>query len=277
MTDIDNAAHVIRDLATITSGHEELTPGKIYAYRTPSGPMTVNLTADQFLEYPRRKEAYVTVTDVASFAQYYAKHADEDSEVFADDEPARGHLAAITAVLDAHGADSARWQNHRLTFELKATPEWQAWTGSNTRMMNQAAFAEFLEDHIADIAPDGPCTGADLLEMAQQFQAHTKVTFSSGHRIASGQTQFIYSETIEAKAGERGTITIPGAFEIGVRVFADLDPYRVKARFRYRMADGKLTLGYHLDDPERKVRDAVDQVVKAAEEATSATIMRGRP
>jgi hypothetical protein len=113
--------------------------------------------------------------------------------------------------------------------------------------------------------------------MAQQFQAHTKVEFKSGARLASGETQLAYAETIDARAGNRGQITIPGAFELGIRVFDDLEPYRVKARFRYRLSGGQLTLGYHLDDPERKVRDAVGLVVAKAEEACGVKIMLGRP
>jgi hypothetical protein len=84
-------------------------------------------------------------------------------------------------------------------------------------------------------------------------------------------------ESHEAKAGERGTITVPGAFELGLRVFDDCEPYRVKARFRYRLSGGVLSMGYHLDDPARKHRDAVTQVVAKAEEACKVTVMRGRP
>ena len=63
----------------------------------------------------------------------------------------------------------------------------------------------------------------------------------------------------------------------GIRVFDDLEPYRVKARFRYRITDGALKLGYHLNDPERVVRDAVGLVVAKAEAACGVKIMLGRP
>lgn len=282
MTDTDNAALVVARLATERTAPSQLTPGTIYSYMTHGGPQVVDLTGDQYLPWPARKRGTVYADDVASFARYYGKHADGSSEVFAD-------IGAwsITAVLDAHNSDGsyqhgseldgARWQEHRLVLKLAVTPEWATWTGANGKMSPQVTFAEFIEDHITDIAADGPCTGADLLEMAQQFQAHTKVQFSSGSRLSSGETQFTYAETIEAKAGQRGNITIPGAFELAIRVFEDLDPYRVKARFRYRLNDGALLLGYRLNDPERIVRDAVDLVIAKAEEATGVTIMRGRP
>lgn len=281
MTDTDNAARIIQELAASASGADHLTPGEIYAYQTTTGPKLVDLTDEKYLELPRRKRGTVTVDNVPGFARYYGKHSDDDSDVYADRE-----AGTVTAVLDAHrarhdgGLDEvyeARWQQHRLVLQLALTPEWRTWTGRNGHMLAQTAFAEFLEDHITDIAADGPCTGADLLEMAQQFQAHTKVQFSSGSRLASGETQFTYAETIEAKAGQRGNITIPGAFELAIRVFEDLDPYRVKARFRYRITDGALLLGYRLNDPERIARDAVELVIAQAEEACNVTIMRGRP
>lgn len=282
MTDTDNAAEVIRELAFKAADPAELEAGAIYCYQTAGGPKIVSLQGDEYRDFPARKRGTVVVSDVDSFAHYYGRHADEDSEVFADIRQ-----TTVTAVLDAHrrrgelpGIDEIsepRWQEHRLVLKLEVTPEWAVWAGCDRKMMTQALFAEFIEDHIADINPSGPCTGADLLEMAQQFQAVNKVQFSSGTRLATGETQFGYTETIEAKAGQRGQITIPGAFELGIRVFDDLDPYKVKARFRYRMNDGALQLGYHLDDPERKVRDAVSLVVAKVSEACGVTVMLGRP
>lgn len=269
-------AQAIIETARLSTEPHEVEPGHLYVVPTAHGHTVVNLQGDEYREFPQHKRAAVTVTDVASFAHYYGKHADDWSEVFADADQ-----TSITAVLDAHMDESmgARWQQHRLVLQLAATPEWADWAGCDRKQMAQSVFAEFIEDHLADIASDdkAPCTAADLLEMAQQFQAHSKIEFKQGHRLSSGQAQFEYVETIEAKAGERGTITIPTAFELGIRIFDDLDPYRVKARFRYRVNDGKLTLGYHLDAPERKVRDAVGLVVAKAAAATKATIMLGRP
>jgi hypothetical protein len=114
--------------------------------------------------------------------------------------------------------------------------------------------------------------------VAQKFQAHTKVTFSSGKRLQSGETQFVYSEQIDGKAGDRGTIEIPNDFELAIAPFEDCEPYRVQARFRYRINSGDLRMGYHLNDPSRIFRDAVLQVVtKAEKECGDIKIMRGKP
>ena len=78
-------------------------PGTIYAWLSPQGQIhLVDLTDDRYLDEPKRKRGTVTVRDVASFAQYYAKHATEHSDVFADLD-----AATITAVLNAHRATGA--------------------------------------------------------------------------------------------------------------------------------------------------------------------------
>lgn len=271
MTDSTEAQAII-DVARLSTTPHEVVPGSVYVVSTPGGYTTIDLTGDQYREYPRRKRGTVATVDVASFAAYHAKHADEGAEVFADLD-----AATVTAVLDAHTAGQARWQEHRLVLAMRKTQQWITWTSQNRVLMSQADFAEFLEDNAADIAPDGPVTAAELLEIAQEFQAHTKVNFSSGRRLQSGQTQFTYTEQIDATAGERGTLAIPSEFELGIRPFEDCDGYRIRARFRYRLADGALRLGYHLDDPAGKFRAAVNDVVEKAEDACGAPVMRGRP
>lgn len=264
-------AKAIIDVSRESTTPHHVEAGSLYVVQGAYGHTVVDLTGDQYREYPERKHGTVNVRDVASLALYYGKHSDVDSEVFTDLD-----AATITAVLDAHGND-ARWQAHRAVLTMERTPQWVTWTGKNKIKMTQQAFAEFIEDNAPDIAPGGPCTAADLLELAQQFQAHTRVSFSSAKRLKDGQTQLTYAETIEAKAGERGTIEIPDAFELAVAPFEDCAPYRVKARFRYRLNGGDLAMFYQLNDPDTVFRHAVLDVVAKAEEACKTIIMRGRP
>lgn len=225
---------------------------------------------------PARKTGTATVRDIASFAEYFGRHADDDTEVYADLD----HLT-ITAVLDAHTSqDGARWQEHRLVLALQVTPEWAAWIGNDGKMLAQVDFAEFLEDHHKDVHADDafPVSGADLLEIAQQFQATTKVTFESGTRLKTGETQLHYQETIAAKAGQRGDLVIPSLFQLGIAPFEDSGHRkRITARFRYRIEQSGLKLGYRLDTPERFVRDEVTEIVAKVSEETGRAIMHGRP
>jgi uncharacterized protein YfdQ (DUF2303 family) len=238
----------------------------------------IDLTGDQYGEFPKRKQGTVTVRNVASFAHYYGKHADESSEVFADLDN-----GTFTAVLDAHLdshagiASTARWQQHRLVLQLQQTLPWKTWLANDRQMIGQQAFAEFLEDNARDVAPNGRTTAADLLEVAQSFQAATKVSFTSGTRLATGQTQLTYVEEVDAKAGKRGAIDIPAEFDLAIVPYEDCAPKIMAARFRYRLANGELRLGYFLNDPARTARDACEQIAAKLAKACDVTVMLGQP
>jgi uncharacterized protein YfdQ (DUF2303 family) len=119
--------------------------------------------------------------------------------------------------------------------------------------------------------------GADLLELAQTFQATTKVEFRESKQLASGQRQFQYVEETDARGGQRGELTIPKEFELGIAPFEGCDPYRVIARLRYRLRDGKLSIGYVLDNPRDVERQAFRDVVETLSEACSLPALYGRP
>lgn len=269
-------AQVIADLAESATEPTICEPGKIYTWLSPDGDLkALDLTGDEYLPSPKRKRGKVTVEDVASFAHYYAKHAQDGiSEVFANLD-----AALILANLDADGdgPGEAGWNDHKLILALRKTEPWADWTGKSGQMMTQATFAEFLEDHATDLAAGEGISAADLIEVAQAFQAHTRVSFKSGARLQSGATQLQYEETIDASAGDRGTIEVPSQFVLALRPFDDAEPVAVLARFRYRLTGGQLTLGYKLDQADRIFREAVKEVVAKAQEATGATIMLGTP
>jgi uncharacterized protein YfdQ (DUF2303 family) len=269
-------AEVVKRLAFDAAEPTEVYGGNIYTYMGDGRLHTLDLTGDQYLEFPKRKRGTVTVRNVASFAHYYAKHATADSEVYADLD-----AGTFTAVLDAHGSDTedVRWQQHRLVLQLQHTHPWETWHAEDRHMMPQQEFAEFLEDNARDVAPNGRVTAADLLEVAQHFQANTKVNFTSGQRLATGQTQFTYTEEVDAKAGKRGTIEIPAEFDLAIVPYEDCKPKIMAARFRYRLANGELRLGYFLNDPARTAREACEEIAgKLADVLGNDTvIMHGQP
>jgi uncharacterized protein YfdQ (DUF2303 family) len=268
----DCTAGVVRDLALDAAVPNKLEPGSIYGWLSDGKVHLTDLTGDAYRELPGRKRGTVTVRDVASFAHYFERHADADTEVFADlDE------ATFTAVLDAHKTDGARWQQHRLVLQLKHTLPWKTWLSQDRRMLTQQQFAEFVEDNARDVAPGGRVTAADLLEIAQSFQAATKVAFQSGKRLASGQTQLVYQETVDAKAGSRGEIIIPSEFDLAIVPYEDCPPAIVPARFRYRLDGGDLRLGYFLADPARIAREAVAQIGEKVAHECTVMVMQGRP
>lgn len=270
----DTEAEVIRDLAYEAARPAVLEAGKRYAWRRPDGSLEEADLAD---DMPARRSGLVTVTDVDSFAAYWAKHHDDASEVFSDFA-----AASVTAVLDAHrgaadGDFAGRWQQHRLVLALQLTEPWKTWLEYDRKFVPQQAFAEFLEDNYRDLDPDGAVKAADLLEAAQAFQALVKVEFGAGSRLRSGDVTMTRIETTEQQSGKKGSVTFPEEMDLLLKPYEDCEDATVSARLRFRVTPDGLKLGYFLNQPERVRQDAVKQVTDKAAEAIGASIMRGKP
>ncbi|MGH3585789.1 MAG: DUF2303 family protein [Pseudonocardia sp.] len=262
-------AQTIIETALRTAPPAELEPGKVYAFHTPDGVHKVDLTGPDFTGTPPRKTGITTVRDSDSFLAYFDKHSDVHSEVYADAE-----RLTVTAVLDAHEPDAPRWSSHMLKLALRETEAWRQWLNLDGKLISQEQFAEFLEDHLPELLEPA---AADMLEIAQSFQATTKVDFQSGTRLATGQRQFEYVETTTAKAGQKGQLTIPETFVIGLVPFEGSEGYRLTARLRYRIIDTQLRIGYKLDRPG-DIRDtAFRDVVTAIGEQIDQPVMNGTP
>ncbi|MDJ0460634.1 DUF2303 family protein [Streptomyces sp. H27-C3] len=262
-------AQTIVDTALRTAPPAELEVGKVYAFHTPSGVHQVDLTGSEFTGIPTRKRGTTTVRDAASFSAYFTKHANADSEIYADAE-----RLTVTAVLDAHTGTEARWSGHRLTLTLRETEAWKQWTGRDGKLMDQETFAEFLEDHLPELLEP---SAAEMLEIAQSFQATSKVDFQSASRLNSGQRQFQYVETGTAKAGQKGQLAVPETFVIGLVPFEGSDGYRLTARLRYRIGAAGLQLGYKLERPDEIRRNAFADVVNRIDGDIEQPVMNGSP
>ncbi len=265
----DNLQAVI-DTALRSAEPAELATGRVYAWLTPGGGVQkIDLTGDDYRDTPARKSGITTLRDVGSFLAYHAKHSDDATEVYADAE-----ALTITSVLDAHTGDTARWGRHRAVLALRTTKAWTEWLASSGRLMDQETFANFLEDHLPDLLePDA----ATMLEIAQSIQAATKANFQSGTRLTSGERRLVYTEETTAKAGQRGELTIPETFVIGLKPFEGADGYRLTARFRYRINGGNLQLGYKLERPEDVQQSAFADVLAAVTAAVEQPVMNGSP
>lgn len=267
MTTIDNA-QIIVDTALRSAEARELDPGKLYAFVTPGGGVQkIDLTGDEYKDKPSRKKGTTTVRDAESFLAYWDKHNDTHSEVYADNE-----RLTVTAVLDANTPEDARWGQHRLHLALRETTTWQQWMRWNGELMSQEDFAEFLEDHLPELLDP---SAADMLEIAQSFQAAQKVDFQSATRLSSGQRQFQYVETATTKAGQKGQLTVPETFVIGLVPFEGSEGYRLTARLRYRIGQQGLRLGYKLERPEDIRKTAFDDVLKTIAEQVDPPVMNG--
>lgn len=270
MTIDGTAIDEIADLARAGAPAERLDLGSYYVLHVGDRVHEIDLTGDAYRDMPRRKTGTVTVRDVPSFVAYFGKHGDEHSEIYADRQ-----ALTVTAVVNAHSVDGPDWGDHRLVLRLKHSDQFTAWQQTGGRNMPQVAFAEFIEDHRSDIT-DPP--GADMLELVQTFQALTKVTFKSGTVLHSGQRQISYVEEIDARAGSKGNLVIPQTFTLALPIFdGATEADAVTARLRYRIDDGRLLLGFVLDQINDVVAGAFTAVVNQVDGEVVQPIMFGTP
>lgn len=276
-TDVKADAQVIVDTAIGAAQPTEIHEDILYSVVVPDGARQETLDLERFQDEPDRKRGTVTVADAPSFIAYFERHAKAEQDSDSGSQPflyADLKHARVTAVFNDDTGGVPGWRDHRVVLVLETTPEWRRWAEHDGALLPQAAFAELVEDGLADIV-DPPA--ADMLELAQKFQARTKVTFQSGYRTASGQRQLEYVETTTASAGESGKLTIPEQFTIGVAPWEGADAYKIQCRLRYRIENGNLRLGYALLRPHEILRAAFTDVVNELMEATGATAVRGVP
>lgn len=220
---------------------------------------------------PNRKRGTVALSSVDSFKTFILDQGLIDSSYIYADPDKR----TLTAVLNehVHSAPVAGWRDFRAVYTAELSREFDNWLRNDKKIMEQEEFAIFLEDNIADIVEP---SGDVLHAVALTLQAKTEVAFSSHRRLDNGQVQLGYSESITATAGGAGNIDIPREFAIGVRLFKNGEGYKVRARLKYRLGNGKVKFWYELDRAENVIEEAFDAYIDAAT-ASGFTVLRGKP
>lgn len=220
-------------------------------------------------EAPARARSTYRPATVGALIDVVSRHHDTDSTTIWV-HPTNGHMVAV---FNDAAPDAPAWRDHRAELSLTVTPEWNHWLSNDGRLLGQMSFAEHVEDGLTEIATP---PAADLLEMAQTFQAKQDVNFRSAVRLGDGSIQAQYDEEIDAKAGRKGQMKIPSEFTLVVAPFLGEDPRELTARLRYRIREGKLVIGYKLDHPERVVRETLLAIGETLAESFSSVFI-GEP
>lgn len=226
---------------------------------------------EQYAVRPNAKRGDVALTDADSFVAYVKRHMTEDgTTIWANLAKGTGS-ARVVAVIDDHSTTTLPgWGRHRATMSLQTTPDWDHWLGQDNKWLSQDAFAEHIEDGADAIREP---VAATMLEIAENFHARHGVNFKSTRRL-SGEVQFQYEENTNAQSGE---LTIPTTITLGLAPFEGGTPYAITARFRYRLANGNLSLGYRLIRPDRVRKAAFTDVATTIAAGTDLVVMNGAP
>lgn len=231
----------------------------------PEGYRIESLEA--MLSMPVRKRGKITLNDSKSFIAYFKKHS-LISSIYGQINP-----PCFIAVIDDHGKSDAGWREHFAEYKCPLSEEWETWVRNNTRQMTQAEFAKFIEDNLPDVVTP---PGADMLEISRSLEAKKKVNFASGIRLQNGQNELIYEEQIQGTAA-KGKLQIPEIFSLGIPVLDGGPRYKVDARLRYRINEGRLSFWYDLVRHHKVLENAVMDVWKEISEQTAQEIFNGDP
>lgn len=235
------------------------------------GGMGKVLDLQEYQTRPRRKSGFVRCFDAASFNLVLRDNADAgDIAIYFDRNPLK---PSVIAVLNGNGPQGPGWSDFRVAIEFRPTPQWVKWNALNGKLLPQVDFAEFLEENLEDVADPA---GALMLEIATQLQVVRSVNFKSRVTLSSGGFVFQHDQDDTAKVSA-GQIDVPQVFTLGIAPIFGLAAYRVPARFRYRIEDGKLRLGFKLQRVESMMAIIVDDVCKKIEIGANISVLEGLP
>lgn len=233
---------------------------------------------------PERITAGRTFSDVESFAAYVTRFQCPGTLLFAKITDTN---CEITAHLDYHdqtflaGSERSRdWSSHRAHLVCVLTKEWATWMkhngpkGNNGEAFSQTAFAQFLEDNErVFIAP----SGAELLELVTTLEGKNNVRFNTAVRLSNGKAKLDYEEDVELRGGiGTGQIEVPTELKCKIIPFENgPEPYEVRSRLRYRVANRQIVFWYETITPHLVLRDAAKAVLDAVREKVKVPLLIG--
>ena len=230
-------------VATLTAEIKRHDDGRPYRVKENGEIETVERLCGQ----PIVRRGLTAFYEALSFSRYVKRFRNGTTVIFADALGSEG--PRFTAVLDYHpdGGEQnvAQWDLFRAVLPLRHTPAWKAWAAASGQPMEQAAFAMFLEDQDPStiVEPDA----GKLVEIARTLEATTDVSWQSHIRADNGAHRFAFLETIAGNAQTKdGKVEIPAELVLSLQPFEGSKQYAVKARLRYRLAQGKVKLWFDL-------------------------------
>jgi uncharacterized protein YfdQ (DUF2303 family) len=232
----------------------------------------------RLLPAPSRKISVVRLADAEGFVAYIKRHGSlTHCTIWCELNPTAGNVL-FTGIINDHGEDehATAWRDHLAFLNPEKAEEWNRWTGKNKQTFTQADFAAFIEDNLRDIAGvEGQPSGAQMLEMALAFEANQDVRFKSAMRLQNGGVQMSFVQDDDAQTLQR--MQVFDRFSIGIPVFWNGDPYRIDARLRYRVRDGKLAFWYELMRFDKVFEAATAAIVTVIREKTGNPFFFGSP
>lgn len=221
-----NVAAAIR-AGMLCNGHKLEEINDIPYLIVPKGAGVVSL--EDSLPAPRRIKASKSFEEPDSFCKYVAQFQNELTRVYGTPDK-----YGIGAILDDHQAGDPQWTDHRASLELVKSPEWNEWIAACGKELGQQELAEFLEDHLEQIAsPDA----GELLSDIRSVHISTNTRCESVQR-EGGDIAFVYAtETAAGTKTERGKI--PSKLTLLIAPFRSWQPLQMTVTLNHRLTKDK--------------------------------------
>jgi len=238
---------------------------------------------------PARRTGAAAMQTLSGFYRLVSRHKDEHSAIFVDMNWSAPKFVAVIDYHEQGDGHAARNLAHRIEYAFPMSEPWKAWVGINGKPLGQGMFAEFIEDHIAEIS--GP---TDPERQAYERQFSTRIadpfevmTLSRGLAVSvdakvgravtlqSGEGEIVFEEVHRDGAGAK--LTVPGLFMLSLPVFFRGANVRLPVRLRYRVKDGNLIWIVQLWRPDEFVTAAVERDRDAVAAETGLPVYEGAP
>lgn len=234
---------------------------------------------DEYLTAPERIKGTAELTTLASFIDHLKRFKQPNTAVFAGQQ-------SLTAVYDYHG-DAPAFCAHRAMYAFPWSPEWKAWIGIDSNPMGQLMFAQFVEDHVADVTTaldeDSQkyfgelgfklASPAQMLAMSRGLQVRVDSEAVAKANLSSGELEVSYKEQHTDAAGQ--PLKIPGGFLLLIPAFKQGALYRIPVRLRYRVQNGKVLWTTLMLRRDAVVQDAISDACERVVDATSVALFHG--
>lgn len=266
-TESEAVARVVRDLLQVQRqllDRGSSSQASILAVPRALALQSIKPFLDEYLERPERKRGTSHHHTLDSFVAHVARFKQpnnlDQSVLFGwlgDPDDENHGSPELCCVYDYHEPGSARagWGDYRAVYTFPLSDEWRAWTQVAGVVLGQDAFAEFLEDRIADVSGPGAvgdgarhlaerleteiATPAQLMALSRGLTVNVGRRVTNAQALSSGEAQIAFTEEHSDTSGQ--PLRVPAAFEIAIPVFEDGGAWQLPVRLRYRVNGGSIS------------------------------------
>lgn len=218
-------------------------------------------------EEVERKPLYINqrpkLQTTTSMITYLNRFKTPESMLFADVDK-----SMIVAAIDYHHEASKKpgLVQHQAVLTLPHSLQWDTWMASNSEMMTQKEFAEFIQENFRDF--DDPI-GIDVLAAILSMEKTAVLHIGRAMRRA-GSDQGSEVKNVEISGSD-----FPPEWKLQIPVYRGEDHSNLLAYCRDKIVDGENLYGYKLATPERVKEDAFFAIAARIAEKTTVPVVLG--